>query len=211
MKILTWTLIGATAWLTVGCANPQRSRDLGNPAIAASVLAQQACSMCHGVTGVATSPNFPNLAGQTEGYVVAQLTEFRSHSREDPAGFEYMWGIARRLTDAQIKDLAAYYARQAPAHQTPEGDTARIDAGRALFTSGAPTRGIPACSSCHGDHGQGLAAFPRLAGQHADYVVKQLRVFQRTEGRPDGPAMKAVAHGLTSDDMANAASYVQGM
>ena len=102
MKILTWTLIGATAWLTVGCANPERSRDLGNPAIAGSVLAQQTCSMCHGVTGVATSPNFPNLAGQTEGYVVAQLTEFRSHSREDPAGFEYMWGIARRLTDAQI-------------------------------------------------------------------------------------------------------------
>ena len=55
------------------------------------------------------------------------------------------------------------------------------------------------------------AAFPRLAGQHSDYVVKQLRVFQRTEGRPDGPAMKAVAHGLTADDMANAASFVQSM
>jgi hypothetical protein len=91
--------------------------------------------MCHGVTGVATSPNFPNLAGQTEGYVVAQLIEFRSHSREDPAGFEYMRGIARRLTDAQIKDLAAYYARQTPAHQTPEGDPARIDAGRVLLTA----------------------------------------------------------------------------
>ena len=127
MKILTWTLIGATAWLTVGCANPERSRDLGNPAVAGSVLAQQACSMCHGVTGLATSPNFPNLAGQTEGYVVAQLTEFRSHSREDPAGFEYMWGIARRLTDAQIKDLAAYYARQAPANQAPEGNPARVE------------------------------------------------------------------------------------
>jgi cytochrome c553 len=211
MKFLTLTLIVATAWMTAGCANPERSRDLGNPAIAGPVLAQQACSMCHGVTGVATSPNFPNLAGQTEAYVVAQLTEFRSHSREDPAGSEYMWGIARRLTDTQIKDLAAFYAKQAPAHQTPEGDPARIAAGRALFTTGASARGIPSCSSCHGDHGQGLATFPRLAGHHSDYVVKQLRVFQRTEGRPDGPAMKAVAHGLTADDMANAASFVQSM
>ena len=211
MKILNLALLGAIVWITAGCANPERSRDLGNPAIAGPVLAQQACSMCHGVTGVATSPNFPNLAGQTEGYVVAQLTEFRSHSREDPAGFEYMWGIARRLTDTQIKDLAAYYARQAPANQAPEGNPARVEAGRVLFTTGAPTRGIPACSSCHGDHGQGLATFPRLAGQHGDYIVKQLRVFQRTDDRPDGPAMKAVAHGLTADGMANAASFVQGM
>ena len=211
MKILTLTLIGATTWLALGCANPERSRDLGNPAIAGQVLAQQACSMCHGVSGMATSPNFPNLAGQTEAYVVAQLTEFRSHSREDPAGFEYMWGIARRLTDAQIKDLAAYYARQTPTRQPPDGDAARVEAGRALFTAGAPARGVPACGSCHGDRGQGLAAFPRLAGQHGDYIIKQLRVFQRTEERPDGPAMKAVAHGLTPDDMANAASFLQSM
>jgi cytochrome c553 len=211
MKILKSILLLAAALLSTGCANPGRSRDLGNPAIAGSVLAQQACSMCHGVTGVATSPNFPNLAAQTEGYVVAQLTEFRSHSREDPAGFEYMWGVARRLTDVQIADLATYYAKQKPAHQAAEGDAARVDAGRALFTQGAPDRGIPACGGCHGDHGQGLANFPRLAGQHTDYVIKQLRVFQRTNERPDGNVMKVVAHGLSPDDVANAASFVQGL
>ena len=211
MKILSFAVAGSALVLAAGCANPQRSRDLGNPAIEGRVLAQQACSLCHGVTGVASSPEFPNLAGQSEAYVVAQLTEFRSHSRQDPAGAEYMWGVARRLTDAQIGGLASYYAAQKPAHQLAEGRPERLAAGAALFAQGAPDRGVPACASCHGDHGQGLATFPRLAGQHADYVVKQLGVFQRGEERPDGAAMKVVAHGLTGDDIANAAAYLQSL
>ena len=197
------------AGLLAGCANPGRSRDLGNPAIAGTVLAQQACSLCHGARGVSESPNFPNLAAQQPAYLAAQLTEFRSHSRQDPEGFEYMWGVTRRLTDDQIAGIAAWYAAQPPAHQRVEASAARIDEGRKLFAEGAPDRGIPACGSCHGDQGQGLATFPRLAGQHGDYVAKQLRVFQRTEGRPDGGAMKAVAHGLTPSDIANAAAFLQ--
>ncbi len=211
MKIRTVALFVAAALLSTGCANPGRSRDLNNPAVAGTTLAQQACSLCHGVTGISTSPNFPNLAAQPEDYIVAQLTGFRNQSRQDPAGFEYMWGISRHLTDDQIRQLAAYYAKQQPAHQVPEGDPARIEAGRALFTQGAPDRGLPACAGCHGDHGQGLAAFPRLAGQHTDYVRKQLLVFQRTDERPEGSVMKTIAHGLTPDDVANASSFVQGL
>jgi len=211
MKILPLALAATALALAAGCANPGRSRDLGNPAIEGRVLAQQACSLCHGVTGVAASPEFPNLAAQSEPYIVAQLTEFRSHSRQDPAGAEYMWGVTRRLTDAQIQALASYYAAQKPARQVPEGRPDRVAAGAVLFAQGAADRGVPACASCHGDHGQGLAVFPRLAGQHADYVVKQLGVFQRGEERPDGAAMKVVAHGLTPDDIANAAAYVQGL
>jgi cytochrome c553 len=192
-----------------GCANPQRSRDLGNQAIAGPVLAQQVCSLCHGVRGVSVSPNFPNLAAQQPDYLIAQLSEFRAHSRQDPEGFEYMWGIARRLSDDQIASIAAYYAAQPPAHQRTAGDAARLGEGRRLFTEGAPDRGIPACNSCHGDQGQGLATFPRIAGQHGDYIAKQLRVFKRTDQRPDGPAMQAVAHQLTPDDIVNAAAYLQ--
>lgn len=44
------------------------------------------------MTGTAVSPNFPNLAGQTQAYFVAQLKGFKSHGRQDLAGFEYMWG-----------------------------------------------------------------------------------------------------------------------
>ena len=203
--------VALSAGLLAGCANPERSRDLGNSSIAGPVLAQQACSLCHGVRGVSESPNFPNLAAQQPAYLVAQLTEFRGHSRQDPEGFEYMWGVTRRLTDGQIAGIAAYYAAQPPAHQRPEGDPVQVEDGRKLFTQGASDRGIPACTSCHGDQGQGLATFPRLAGQHADYITKQLLVFKRTDQRPDGNVMKVVAHGLTRADIANAAAFLQSL
>ncbi len=96
-----------------------------------------------------------------------------------------------------------------PPRRSSDGGVARVERGKKLFVQGATDRGIPACSSCHGDEGQGLATFPRIAGQHADYVTKQLFVFQRTEGRPDGAVMKAVAHGLTPGDIADAAAFLQ--
>jgi cytochrome c553 len=204
------TLAALVASLT-GCANPERSRDLGNPAVPAQVLAQQVCSNCHGLNGSAVSPNFPNLAAQTAPYLVAQLDGFRGHSRQDPAGFEYMWGISHRLTDAQVAGLAAYYTAQTPSLQPVEGTPQRIAAGRAVFEAGIAQAAVPACAGCHGAQGQGNGSFPRLAGQHADYVVKQLGVFQRTDQRPEGSVMKVVAHGLTGGDMRNVAAYVQAL
>jgi cytochrome c553 len=203
--------IGVATLAVAGCANPGRSRDLGNPSIEAAVLAQQVCSNCHGMTGNAVSPNFPNLAGQVEPYVVAQLNSFKSRNRHDPAGFEYMWGLSRSLTDKQIAGLAAYYAAQSPQPSPQEGKVAQIEAGRLLFESGASDTQVPPCVGCHGPKGLGQGAFPRLAGQHADYVVKQLTGFQRTDDRPDGAVMKVVAHNLTAQNIVNVASYVQSL
>lgn len=202
----------AAAALVAGCANPERSRDLANPAVAPVVIAQQVCSACHGVAGVSTSPNFPNLAAQTPTYLVAQLKGFRSHDRSDPAGFEYMWGLSRSLTDAQIAGLADYYAHMPPATvaAAKAADSERISAGDKLFHEGIPARSIPACTACHGDHAQGNDTFPRLAGQHADYVAKQLMVFQRGDQRPEGP-MKGIAHQLTPQDIKNVAAYVASL
>lgn len=197
--------------LAAGCANPSRSRDLGNPNVAAVTLAQQVCSNCHGLTGNSVSPNFPNLAAQMEGYIVAQLSVLKSHNRRDPAGYEYMWGISRSLTDEQIKGLASYYASQAHKKQAIEGDSSRIAAGKAIFETGVPSQSVPACSTCHGNEGQGMATFPRISGQHADYLAKQLNVFQRTEERPEGSVMKVVAHGLTHSDIENVSAFLQAL
>jgi len=197
--------------LSAGCANPERSRELGNPAISATTLAQQVCSNCHGVTGNATSPNLPNLAAQIDPYLVAQLTEFKSHGRKDPAGFQYMWGLSRALTEDQIKGLAAYYAAQKPARQPLEGDALQIEAGKVIFDNGVPAEGVPACSSCHGSQGLGAGNFPRLAGQHADYLAKQMAVFRRSDDRPEGSVMKVVAHGLTAQNIQDAAAYAQSI
>jgi cytochrome c553 len=194
-----------------GCADPARSRNLGDPSVPALALARQVCSNCHGVTGNATSPNFPNLAAQPAAYLQAQLREFRAHHRQDPAGFEYMWGLSQRLTDTQIDGLADYFSQQTLQPQPPQAAVDRRSAGQAIFENGLPAQGVPACGSCHGAHAEGNATFPRLAGQHADYLVKQLGVFQRTDERPLGAVMRVVAHGLDAESMRNVAAYLQAM
>jgi len=211
MKSAILALAAAAAALSAGCANPQRSRDTANPAVPAVTLAQQVCSNCHGMTGSAVSPNFPNLAAQTQPYLVSQLSGFQSHSRRDPAGFEYMWGLSRHLTSEQIAGLAAYYAGQSPTVQPIEGDSRWIEAGKLIFASGVADKGVPACAACHGPEAKGNEGFPRLAGQHADYLVKQLGVFQRTDERPEGSFMKTVAHDLTQQNIQDVAAYLQAM
>lgn len=205
------TLALCTILAAAACANAPRSRDTGNPDVAGATLAQQVCSNCHGVTGSSRSPNFPNLAAQPAAYLTAQLEGFRSQQRTDPAGFEYMWGLSRHLNDRQIGELAAYYTAQTPQPQRHEGDPARIAAGRQIFEHGLPDKSVPPCGSCHGTDGAGRANFPRLAGQHADYVVKQLTVFQRTNQRPEGAVMKTVAHSLSAEDIHAVAEFVQSL
>ena len=210
MKTTSLVLALALAGLAAGCATPERSRALNNPSVSASTMAQQVCSNCHGIDGNSVSPNFPRLAAQQPAYTVAQLTGFRTHHRSDPAGFEYMWGLSRHLTDEQIKGLAEYFAAQSPA-PNPGANAALAERGRDVFEHGVPAKSIPPCASCHGERAQGNAGFPRLAGQHADYVVKQLLVFQRTDERPEGAVMKTIAHLLTRDNMQAVAEYVQGI
>jgi cytochrome c553 len=193
-----------------GCANLERSRDVGNPSVAGKTLALQVCSNCHGVDGNSVSPNFPRLAAQPQSYLVTQLKSFRGHDRRDPAGFEYMWGLSRKLTDAQIDDIATYFHDATP-RPNPAGSGRNADVGKAVFEHGLPDQHVPACASCHGDHGQGHDQFPRLAGQHADYVRKQLFVFQRTDERPEGAVMKVVAHELAPAQITAVADYVQGL
>jgi cytochrome c553 len=193
-----------------GCSTLERSRDIGNPSVDGATLAVQVCSNCHGIDGNSTSPNFPRLAGQPERYIVVELSEFRSHERGDPAGFEYMWGLSRKLTDAQIAAIAAYFHRQTP-QPNPAGPGREAAAGKAVLESGVPDTQVPACTTCHGEHAEGHDEYPRLAGQHADYLVKQLVVFQRTDQRPAGAVMKVIAHGLKPEQITAVADYLQGL
>jgi cytochrome c553 len=211
MKVSGFLVVGFAVLGVAACANIERSRNLNDPGVPAKVMAQQVCSNCHGLDGNSTSPNFPNLAGQTEPYVVEQMKSFRQHSRSDPAGFEYMWGLSRHLTDEQIAGLASYFASQKPIKHPVAAGKGQASAGQKIFEGGIPEKNIPPCHTCHGDHGQGNGQFPRLADQHADYVVKQLTVFQRTDERPEGAVMKVIAHDLTETDIRDVAAFLQGI
>jgi cytochrome c553 len=209
MKHRHLLLVLSLGLLAGGCANIERSRNLADPNVSAATLAEQVCSLCHGDGGRAGNPNFPNLAAQQATYFTAQMKEFRSHNRFDPAGFEYMWGLSRSLTDAQIQGLATYYAATAAASPGSAADAQDVAPGRLIFEKGVPDKNIPACSACHGAQAQGNDQFPRLANQHADYLVKQLKVFQRTDERPEGSLMKMIAHDLTEKNMEDVAAYLQ--
>lgn len=182
-----------------------------SPTTAAATLAKEVCATCHGIAGTTTVANVPNLAAQREEYLAKQLREFKTHSRSDPRGAANMWSVAHVLTDKQINGLAAYFARQQPQPQPVEGKAAQIAVGKYISTGGAVTRGIPPCSGCHGADGTGKTIFPRLAGQHMDYLVKQLTVFQDTEQRPGGAIMKSVSHELSPESIVNVAAYYQAL
>jgi cbb3-type cytochrome c oxidase subunit III len=207
MKIVAQFISLVTLLTGSGCHDLERSRAIDNPAVAGKTIALQVCSNCHGVTGVSVSPMFPKLAGQQRQYLIDQLTDFKSHSRADPNAKKFMWGFTH-LSDTQIKELATYFSDQRAALGEP-GDRTLIDQGRTIFAFGLPAKGVAACSSCHGRHGEGAGQFPRLAGQHANYVVKQLLVYQRTEDRPRGATMKAVCNNMSEQDMRAVAAYVE--
>ncbi len=172
-------------------------------------LAQKVCSTCHGITGESVSPQFPKLAGQQKEYLVSQLTDFKGHTRSDPLGVQHMWGFTH-LTPTQINELADYFSRQQPMH-APARKAAPNARGEMIFRTGLPEQGVTQCSACHGAQGQGNGQFPRLAGQHANYVVRQLQVFKQTDQRPRGAVMKGVTHDLSEADMMAVASYVESL
>lgn len=215
MNTQSSSIIAATLILLAlsACSVRERSRSLNDASVPASTTALQVCANCHGARGVSTSPNFPNLAAQTEPYLVQQLTDYRAHSRSDPEGYEYMWGLSSHLNDAQIKELASYFSHlpASPGNVDHAGSTLMLAQGKTIFEQGISAAGVPACSSCHGAQAQGMEGFPRLAGQHADYLSKQLQVFQNTDQRPDGVAMKAVTHYLSAENIMSVAAYLETM
>jgi cytochrome c553 len=118
-----------------------------------------------------------------------------------------MYGMARSLDDATVKALADYYSRLKPATGRAPGDAALAARGKALFDKGDMDRGVVACATCHGPQAGGNGPIPRLAGQHADYVYKQLQVIQ--SALRTVPAMHGIVQQLTVDDMHAVAAYVQ--
>jgi cytochrome c553 len=173
---------------------------------AAEEKAVNLCSTCHGPRGISTSPEFPILAAQRTGYLAAQIDAFRKQARAEKDAHDFMWGIAGRLDENIINGIAAYYAAQ-PRAPSRTDDPALVAKGKELFDKGLLGRGIPACATCHGDNGEGVADFPRLAGQHAKYVAKQLTYIQTLTRA--APVMHGIVKDLTPEEMQAVAAYVQ--
>jgi cytochrome c553 len=198
----------AVAVLALAAAAPPAARGQPAgpqpPADIAGII--HVCSSCHGPQGRPISPNFPALAGQQKDYTETQLKGMRDHTREDPHVRTYMTGMAARLTNAQIAEIAAYYAAQPPVPGEPVVSP-EVAAGRQIYTQGIAAEGVPPCLACHGDRGQGNGAIPRLAGQSPEYVERELNDF-KTLGRTN-EIMHQNTLKMTPDQMRAVASYVR--
>src|SRR5580658_7010008 len=169
-------------------------------------LVNTACSKCHGEYGVSISPLFPVLAAQLPGYIEAELKLFRLRARSDPRARAFMWGIARGLTDEQIKGVAQYFSSQPAVKGSGSSNPALAGKGKALYENGAPERDIEACTVCHGHSGEGINTQPRLAGQHRDYVATEM--LQYRSGLRENIDKPPTTEKMTDDEIAAVVDYV---
>ena len=166
------------------------------------------CLACHGPNGNALVPTWPKLAGQHPEYIYKQLMDFKSGARAN----DQMAPQVATLEEPDFQNLAAYYAKQA---QTPgAADPATVELGERIYRGGNPATGLAACSGCHGPAGAGLGAakFPRISGQHAQYLDSTLKGF-RAGARANDPngMMRDVAGRMSDAEIAAVAQYVQGL
>ncbi|CCN70193.1 c-type cytochrome [Vibrio nigripulchritudo] len=173
------------------------------------------CSACHGADGNSLIPINPNLAGQHAKYLEKQLKDLKlggqtggKQGRYDPA----MSAMAVPLSDEDIADLSAYFSSLPIAESSTPEDV--VDRGRVLYAVGDLERGITACIACHGPRGNGteLSGFPKISGQHADYIKGQLVKFRSGDRNNDMNAMmRDISKKLTDDDIEILSKYVGGL
>jgi cytochrome c553 len=164
------------------------------------------CMACHGPAGNSVIPQNPKLAGQHAAYIVRQLANFKTADRNHPV----MSMIAKALTADEARNIAAYLTAQSMAPGAARNkDTVAL--GKKIYRGGIAEKSVPACAGCHGPAGAGIPAqFPRIGGQHQEYVTAQLTNFNNNT-RTTHPAMIAVAKRLSPEEIQAVADYVAGL
>ena len=187
-----------------GHAQMQPAADITN----ARDIAVGVCGICHGPGGNSVNPMFPRLAGQQAWYLKQQLIAFRDETRGDPYAIAYMWGMASGLSDPTIDALAEYFSQQKAGPGKPHR-AAVLTEGKAIYEHGIPSQGLPACAVCHGPQALGDSMRPRLAGQHAEYILKQLASFKNN--MRNVAVMHGVAGTLHEGQMKAVADYLESL
>ncbi|HEY0845456.1 MAG TPA: c-type cytochrome [Noviherbaspirillum sp.] len=191
---------------SIGYAAEEKNAPKVDPAKGEAVYNSMACVGCHGAAGNSMIPQNPSLAGQHAEYVVKQLAEFKSDVRANPI----MSGIAKGLSEEDMKNVAAYLAKQ-----EAKGGAAKnketVEFGKKIYRAGIADKKVPACAGCHGPNGAGIPAqFARLAGQHQEYTVAQLTAF-RGGARKNSDQMVTIAKRMSDDEIAAVADYIAGL
>lgn len=184
----------------------------GNPA-SGQEIAAGVCAGCHGADGNSMIPNFPSLAGQHPEYLLKQLMEFKAEEGETAVrNSAAMTPMVAALSKEDMANLADFYASQKPAPGNAAGNKDLLTLGKILYHGGNIENGVPACASCHGPTGTGIPPrYPALAGQHADYTLNQLDLFNKGERTNDNKVMQDVLTRMSGAEKRAVSAYIQGM
>lgn len=199
--------------LAVGLAVVFAGPALAQDAAKAQSIAAQVCAACHAADGNSIGPANPKIAGQVPEYLHKQLVDFKAQGGKKPARENaVMTGMVANLSEADMKNLAAYYSGQ-KLKPAAAADKELAALGQKLWRGGNSQSGVPACAGCHGPTGAGIPAqYPRVAGQYAEYLATQLRAFKDgvRANDPNG-MMRGVAARLSEREIKAVAEYAAGL
>jgi cytochrome c553 len=173
-------LISTVLLAVLSVAQAQDAKPASSASAAAGEKKAAMCIGCHGIKGYQASfpevHKVPMISGQGAKYIASSLAAYKKGDRKHPT----MRSIAASLTDQDMADLSAFYEQHggAAASAPPDGAAAASPAVAALLTKGA-------CASCHGANFSKPidGSYPKIAGQHADYLYVALKSY-KTEANP---------------------------
>src|SRR6266480_1287135 len=168
--------------------------------LAAGKRKAEACGACHGADGNSVIAQFPVLAGQTARYLYLQLKDFKEGRRSEPSMAQFV----AKLSTRDMLDLAEYFAAQKPKPIAFKADAARVARGRKKAEE-------VLCTMCHLGGLSGQNEIPRVAGQHPEYVIKQLKAFKARTRNNDAGSMTSVAQTITEQDIEDLAHYIPSL
>jgi len=170
-------------------------------------IVTEVCAACHNLDGNSIDPTFPKLAGRNPDYLVRELKVFISGQRKS----DLMGPIVATLNTDDLRPLAEYFGAQKPTSGQIK-DVKAAEIGRKLFQNGDESRDIPACAGCHNIDASGNSRFPRLAGQHREYLIAQLNNFKNdVRNYSSARLMRELTKRMSDEEIAAVADYLNGL
>jgi cytochrome c553 len=169
------------------------------------------CAGCHGAEGNSAVPNFPKLAGQNAKYIAKQLDDIKKGQRK----VVEMTGLLEGMNEQDFINIGAYFESKKAQLSGSNNDKPQIELGERVYRAGNHETGVAACSGCHSPTAQGnsLAGYPRLSGQHSEYIVTQLKAFRNDIRTNDGESatMRGVAAHMSDKEIDAVANFIAGL
>ena len=179
-------------------------------------IAKTVCAACHAEDGNSGIAMYPKVAAQHTAYIFKETVAIKDGKRTTGAAAA-MRPMVMNMSGQDIANVAAYYAKQMPkAGEANPNDDLKL--GTQIYRGGLLDKKLPACMSCHSPNGAGMpaagtdiSAYPRLGGQHKDYIVTQLKAYASGQRTSPNAMMEDIAKRMSEEDMKAVANFIQGL